>query len=134
MDKYQDVRSIPLGSVLASLGFTAFKKRAGKREWYGPCPFHSPKKNKTSFSFDERRFNCFSCGEHGAGAIDLVMKLKKIGFQEAVNYLSSSQTKQTQTTAPTRDGQGEKQTELKENKTFSGVYEKFYVRSEWLKN
>src|SRR5262245_16174068 len=90
-DIYQDVRSIPLGSVLASLGFTDFKKRPGKQEWYGGCPFHDPKKNKTSFSFDERRFNCFSCGEHGSGSIDLVMKLKRIGFQEAVNVLNGPQ-------------------------------------------
>lgn len=84
MDKYEDVRSIPPGSVLASLGFTGFKKRGGKQEWFGKCPFHDPKKNKTSFSFDERRFNCFSRREHGSGSIDLVMNLKKIGFQEAV--------------------------------------------------
>ncbi len=30
MDKYQDVRSIPLGSLLALMGFTGFKKTAGK--------------------------------------------------------------------------------------------------------
>jgi hypothetical protein len=32
MDKYQDVRSIPLGSVLAQLGFAGLKKRLGKKE------------------------------------------------------------------------------------------------------
>lgn len=89
MGKYQDVRSIPLGSVLASLGFLGFKKRPGKKKHNGKCPFHQPKKNNTSFLFTDEKFNCFSCGEHGGGAIDLV--LKKIGFQKAV-YLVGSKT------------------------------------------
>ena len=59
MARYQDVTSIPLQVVFTSLGFTDFKKRGGKR--YGRCPFHTAKKNKTSFSFDERQLNCFSC-------------------------------------------------------------------------
>jgi hypothetical protein len=46
MDKYQDVRSIPLRSVLASLGFTGFKKRAGKQEWYGVAPSTTQRKTK----------------------------------------------------------------------------------------
>lgn len=58
MDEYQDVRSIPL--VLASLGFTGFKKRPGKKEHYGKCPFHQPKKKSTSFSFTDEKFNYFS--------------------------------------------------------------------------
>jgi len=36
-----------------------------------------------------RTVNPFSCGEHGSGAIDLVMNLKKIGFQEAVSLLGT---------------------------------------------
>jgi len=66
MDKYQDVRRIPLGSVLAQLGFTGFKKRPGKKEHFGKYPFHQPKKNNTSFSFTNEKFNCFSCGERGS--------------------------------------------------------------------
>ena len=137
MDKYQEVRSIPLGSVLASLGFTGFKKRPGKQEWYGACIFHGPKKNKTSFSFDERRFNCFSCGEHGSGSIDLVMKLKKIGFQEAVRELQGSATNPIEGGQKSvKESQGRKEAEnaVLENKPFAGSYEKFYVKSEWLKN
>lgn len=86
MDKFQDVRSIPLGSVLAQLGFVGFKKRPGKKEHYEKCPSIKPRKTTRSFSFTDDKFNCFSCGEHGSGAIDLVMKLKKIGFQEAVAH------------------------------------------------
>lgn len=45
MEKYRDVRSIQLGSVLAQLGIAGFKKRRGKKEHFGKCPFHQPKKN-----------------------------------------------------------------------------------------
>jgi hypothetical protein len=82
MDKYQDACSIPFQSVLASLGFTDF--RSGLENRNGTeCIFHDAKKNKTSFSFDDRRFNCFSCGEHGSGSIDLVIKLKKNWVSES---------------------------------------------------
>jgi hypothetical protein len=66
MDKHESVRSIPLRDVLSQFGFTDFKKRSGKNEWFGACPFHEAKKNKTSFSFTDEKFNCFSCGEHGS--------------------------------------------------------------------
>ncbi len=133
MDKYQDVRSIPLGSVLAQMGFTGFKRRPGKQEHYGKCPFHQPKKNNTSFSFTDEKFNCFSCGEGGAGAIDLVMKIRKVGFQEAVNQLGGLQdgrkqhpkAHQSQTKSANEDA-------VVENKPFAGTYEKFYVKSDWL--
>jgi DNA primase len=131
MDKYQDVRSIPLGSVLAQLGFTGFKKRPGKKEWYGKCPFHQPKKNNTAFSFTDEKFNCFSCGEHGSGAIDLVMKVRKISFTDAVTSLQSQPTKaqfRTETNQHT-----EAEDIVVENRPFAGSYEKFYVKSEWLK-
>jgi hypothetical protein len=44
MDKYQDVRSIPLRSVLAQLGFTGFKKRPAKKECYGNARSINPRK------------------------------------------------------------------------------------------
>jgi hypothetical protein len=40
MGKYQDVRSIPLVCVLASLD-SQLKKRLGKQEWYGRCSFNN---------------------------------------------------------------------------------------------
>jgi hypothetical protein len=64
MDQYSGVRSIPLPDVLRSLGHAEMKKRAGKLEWTMKCPFHQPKKNSTTFSFTNEKFNCFSCGEH----------------------------------------------------------------------
>jgi DNA primase len=136
MDKYQDVRSIPLGSVLAQLGFTGFKKRPGKKEHYGKCPFHQPKKNNTSFSFTDEKFNCFSCGEHGSGAIDLVMKLKQIGFTDAVSVLGGKcfqpNESKIQESGQTTNQDNSPKSVLLENKPFAGTYEKFYVKSEWL--
>lgn len=133
MDKYQEVRSIPLGTVLAQLGFAGFKKRPGKKEWYGKCPFHNPKKNNTAFSFTDEKFNCFSCGEHGSGAIDLVMKARKIGFEEAVQFLGGASSQNH-----SQSSNGREQTTIEvatpsENKPFAGSYEKFYVKSDWLK-
>lgn len=60
MDKYQDVRSIPLGPVLASL-----EKRPGKKEHFGKCPFHQPKKNNTSFSFTNEKVQLLLVGSIG---------------------------------------------------------------------
>lgn len=70
------------------------------------------------------------------------MKLKKIGFQEAVKSLESqyATTEHKSLTEPNSDKSVEldkernNQTEsVLANKPFSGTYEKFYVKSEWLK-
>lgn len=132
-DKYAAIRAIPLRDVLAMCGYTKWKSRKGGREFYGACPFHKPKHNKTSFSFDDRRFNCFSCSESGSGAIDLLMKLRKIGFQESVEFLRGAAS---QHHSVSNNGQEQETIEIStpsENKPFAGSYEKFYVKSDWLK-
>ena len=62
-------------------------KKAGKG-WKGLCPFH--KEDTPSFSVDreEGLFNCFGCGEKGNIA-QLIMKLKSIGFREAMDFLKT---------------------------------------------
>src|SRR5258708_2625272 len=64
------------------------------------------------------------------------MKLKKIGFQEAVTSLEiSSNTNHALGPMASTKPQGDNpvlETVL-ENKPFAGTYEKFYVKSEWLK-
>ena len=51
-------------------------------------PIHKPKNNHTSFSYAaDGRFNCFSCGVKGRGAIDLTKLSRGIGFQDAVSML-----------------------------------------------
>ena len=137
-DVYADVRALDLRHVLAFLGVsTQWKSRKAATEWYGPCPLHEAKRNTTSFSFDaEGRFNCFSCGKKGRGAIDLTMALKGLGFREAVELLQSHlgniiaqqaakpQIKQIQ--------EARAETERTENPPFKGQYQKYFVPSEWL--
>ena len=129
MDKYESVRSIPLPDVLRMLGFIDMKRRRGKQEWTMKCPFHQPRKNSTCFSFDNRRYHCFSCGEHGSGAIDLVMKIRKIGFTDAVASLQSGPA----TTQSQKESSQPPKDVVTENKPFAGTYEKYYVKSDWLK-
>jgi DNA primase len=136
-DKYEAVRNIPLRDVLSMLGHAGWKQRRGKKEWTMKCPFHQPKKNNTAFSFTDEKFNCFSCGEHGSGAIDLVMKIKGIGFQEAVSFLGGNgfQPNESMTleTSERAKSDSNPKSALLENKPFAGSYEKFYVKSDWLK-
>src|SRR4051812_15911789 len=87
-DQYEHVRRFPLNVVLASLGFETFKYRKAGTEGFGACPIHRSKKNTTCFSFDDSgRFNCFSCGAKGKGAIDLVKAVRQCGFQQATEWL-----------------------------------------------
>lgn len=51
------------------------------------CPFHEDKTASLSVDFETGLFNCFACGEKGS-AIDFVMKLKGLGFKEALTYLA----------------------------------------------
>ncbi len=90
MDKYESIRSLPFPAVASALGIdlSHFKTRKGG-ELYGSCPVHKPKQNHTSFSYGaDGRFNCFSCGAKGKGAIDLIMVIRGCGFQDAVDFLT----------------------------------------------
>ena len=62
------------------------KGRSGGRLFY-LCPFHE--EHTASFVVDKRknRFTCYGCGAWGS-VIDIVMKLKGIGFVEAVKELT----------------------------------------------
>jgi hypothetical protein len=52
------------------------------------CPFHDDR-NPSGFAYrDTNRFFCFGCGEKG-DAIDLIMKLKGMGFRDAKTYLEN---------------------------------------------
>jgi len=120
-DQYEKLRSIPLRAVLIHFGLTEFKKRRGKDEWTMACPIHKAENNKTSFSFTDTKFHCFSCGAKGTGAIDLLIKLKGIRFREATTILEGI--------IPNLP---EEYTPVTENKPFNGNYEKYYQPSEWL--
>jgi hypothetical protein len=51
------------------------------------CPFHEETNPSFCIYTDTNSYYCFSCKE-GGDVIDLCMKLKKIGFREAVEFLS----------------------------------------------
>lgn len=134
-DRYANVRELPFDIVAGALGIdiTRFRKRKSDTEWAGPCPVHQPKKNSTSFSYSvDGRWNCFSCGQKGRGAIDLAKAVRSLGFQEAVAFLEpyaagaivrfakKPQIKLLQNLPP-------------ENPKFNATYEKYAVESAWLK-
>jgi len=82
-------------SVLLSLGFSIFSKNG--KELRAPCLIHGGD-NPTAFRMrkDTKRFSCYShkC-EYTNGMVDndifsLVMKVKGVGFLEAVNFLAES--------------------------------------------
>ena len=51
------------------------------------CPFHEEKNPSFCLYIDTNSYYCFSCKE-GGDVIDLCMKLKKISFREAVEFLT----------------------------------------------
>jgi DNA primase len=90
VDNYAIIRSLTFPAVAPTLGInlSKFKVRKNGQEHYGPCPVHQPKNNQTSFSYlNDGRFNCFSCGAKGRGALDLTKAVRQIGFKEAVALL-----------------------------------------------
>lgn len=128
MNDYDALRALPLVSVFSVLGVQSdWKARKGGSEFYGRCPFHQAKRNQTSFSFDSSgRFNCFSCGIKGRGAIDAVRLFKKVGFQDAVTILGGVRTQAPAVVTPSAP-------DLTENIPYKSSYEKFKVESSWLK-
>lgn len=132
MDTYEEVRNLPLYSVLHSLGvFHEWKPRKGGLELGGKCPFHQAKKNMTSFNFvvATGAFHCFSCGAKGKGAIDAVMRYRDCSFKDAIEYLKGLQLKDTPPNLVVEDT---RKTQVSENQPFKGSYDKYYVPSEWL--
>lgn len=136
MDSYQELRLLPLREVLAWLGFpdATWKARKNGTEFSGRCPVHQPKANSTSFSYDsEGRFNCFSCGAHGRGAIDITMAVKQIGFQEAVKLLQEFKPRAAPI-SPSLTNVKPEEPEVNENPVFKASYEKYFKPHEWLDN
>lgn len=133
MDNYASVRSVPLLTVFGWLGIdtSKFKKRQGKQEFYGICPFHSTKNNQTSFSFTSDLAHCFSCETKFRGAIDAVKLFQKVGFKQAVAFLEervgsvpAQAPAEAAVEAPIATGEA--------LKPYAGSYEKYKVPCEWL--
>jgi len=136
-DRYRNLRELPFPMVLNVLGLDAsrYKLRKGDTEWAGPCPVHQPKRNSTSFSYAaDGKWNCFSCSAKGRGAIDLCMKVRTLGFQEAVNLLQPH-VGQAIVERIQRDGVVPKlrmeRQPVTENPPFKSTYEKYFDMNEW---
>lgn len=65
------------------------KSRAYGNRYVACCPFHKGGEEKTpSFMiFPRGNYNCFGCGKKGNNAIDFIMELNGIRFNEAVKML-----------------------------------------------
>ena len=61
-------------------------KRVG-RNWVGLCPFHGEKTASFSVSAERQLYHCFSC-KAGGDVFKYVQEIEKIGFLEAVEWLS----------------------------------------------
>jgi len=75
-------RNIDFVSVLEAAGVDL--RRSGSR-FVGLCPFHT-EKTPSFFVFDDQRFYCFGCGEHG-DPIDFIQKLHGLSFPDALKFL-----------------------------------------------
>src|SRR3989339_337032 len=64
-------------------------KKHGSRDLIGKCPFHEDKNPSFVVTPEKNLFHCLGC-DAGGSVIDLVMKLDKIEFRDAVQKLITS--------------------------------------------
>jgi DNA primase catalytic core len=64
-------------------------KKHGSRDLIGKCPFHEDENPSFVVTPEKNLFHCLGC-DAGGSVIDLVMKLDKIDFKEAVQKLLAS--------------------------------------------
>ena len=77
----QKLRDLPIEGVAERLGIQVTRHKC-------LCPFHEDHHPSMSFSMSRNTYRCFVCGAHG-GTIDLVMEQQRLGFKEAVEWLSN---------------------------------------------
>jgi len=78
-----------LVALFESFGVKLEKKGSS---FMGLCPWHDDKNPSLSVDKTKGVYHCFGCGESG-DAIELVKKIKGLGFREAVVYLKGEQTR-----------------------------------------
>ncbi|HEY3275757.1 MAG TPA: DNA primase [Syntrophorhabdaceae bacterium] len=62
-------------------------RKAGK-DYLGLCPFHKEKTPSFSVSVEKQIYYCFGCHE-GGNALNFIMKYENLGFQDALESLST---------------------------------------------
>jgi hypothetical protein len=97
---WNDIKDRVDMAAIATALFGPAPKRSGRRLLW-PCPFHSD--NDPSLQVDpaERRWKCWPC-DLGGDAPALVMRLKGVGFSEAVRIVAELAGMVAPSTAPAR--------------------------------
>src|SRR5262249_59711949 len=72
--------------IVELIGETVPLKRVG-RNFMGRCPFHKEKTPSFSVNAERQFYHCFSC-KVGGDVFKFVQETEKIGFLEAVEFLS----------------------------------------------
>ena len=76
------IKNIPIVEIIEQSGVVL--KKYGSRH-RGFCPFHNGN-SAAFFVYDDNRFYCFGCEEHGDAA-DFVQKLHGLSFKDALSFL-----------------------------------------------
>lgn len=76
----QKLTALSVESVASRLGMAVSHHKS-------LCPFHEDRHPSLTFDRRRNRFRCYVCGEHG-NTIDLVMRMRHIGFVEACRWLA----------------------------------------------
>ena len=72
--------------IVEVIGQSVALKRVG-RNWVGLCPFHQEKTASFSVNAERQFYHCFSC-KVGGDVFKFVQETEKVGFIEAVEWLS----------------------------------------------
>lgn len=87
----KELQDIDLKSLIEAETGEKFNK-----EGYIKCPFHTEKSPSLSIKFfpdrNKYKFMCWGCNEQG-DALDFIMKLRKLGYKEAREYLEMENIK-----------------------------------------
>jgi DNA primase len=88
LDWHQIRDRVDLADVATNLMGPAPGRRGegGRRLWWS-CPFHQDRNPSLAIEPGKPFWRCFGCGEHGDAA-NLVMRLRGVGFPEAVRVVT----------------------------------------------
>jgi hypothetical protein len=78
-------------------------RRCGDDFWW-QCPFHNGSSPSLWIAVGDSRWACMGCSA-GGNAVALVMRVKKIGFREAIDWLCNWATSASSTSFPAQADQ-----------------------------